>query len=138
MNLALDALARKFPSTKFVKIISTECVEGYEDHLLPTLLVYNRDTLSALLSAPLRARRRATACLRPLYVAALTSNSRIYEKFRARLCLPCAVMSLSVVKQLVQDKMYGGPKLCADAVEWVLGARRRLTPFRPPTHRGAE
>jgi hypothetical protein len=49
MNCALDALAQKFPSTKFVKIISTECVEDYEDHLLPTLLVYNNDTLSVSL-----------------------------------------------------------------------------------------
>ena len=30
-------------------------------------------------------------------------------------------MALDVVKQLVQDKVYGGPKLCADTVEWVLG-----------------
>ncbi|KAE9445966.1 hypothetical protein C3L33_22133, partial [Rhododendron williamsianum] len=37
----LEALATKYPGTKFVKIISTDCIPNYPDCNLPTLLVYN-------------------------------------------------------------------------------------------------
>lgn len=40
---ALDQVAEKYPGTKFVKIVSTECIPNYPDTNLPTLLVY-RDT----------------------------------------------------------------------------------------------
>ncbi|KAF9666273.1 hypothetical protein SADUNF_Sadunf16G0212400 [Salix dunnii] len=37
----LEELAVKYPGTKFVKIVSTDCIPNYPDHNLPTLLVYN-------------------------------------------------------------------------------------------------
>ncbi|XP_058219556.1 uncharacterized protein LOC131330076 isoform X1 [Rhododendron vialii] len=37
----LEDLATKYPGTKFVKIISTDCIPNYPDRNLPTLLVYN-------------------------------------------------------------------------------------------------
>ncbi|KAF8118078.1 hypothetical protein N665_0006s0078 [Sinapis alba] len=37
----LDELASRYPATKFVKIISTDCIPNYPDCNLPTLLVYH-------------------------------------------------------------------------------------------------
>jgi hypothetical protein len=38
----LTELAHKYPSTRFVKIISTSCIPNYPDQNLPTLLLYNK------------------------------------------------------------------------------------------------
>ncbi|KAK2661522.1 hypothetical protein Ddye_000096 [Dipteronia dyeriana] len=43
----LEELARKYPATKFVKIISTDCIPNYPDRNLPTLLVYNNSAVKA-------------------------------------------------------------------------------------------
>ncbi|KAJ4834304.1 hypothetical protein Tsubulata_034317 [Turnera subulata] len=43
----LEELATKYPATKFVKIISTDCIPNYPDHNLPTLLVYNNSAVKA-------------------------------------------------------------------------------------------
>jgi hypothetical protein len=40
MAECLEDLASKYPGTKFVKIISTDCIPNYPDSNLPTLLVY--------------------------------------------------------------------------------------------------
>ncbi|KAK9702932.1 Proteolipid protein 2 [Basidiobolus ranarum] len=40
MNAHLSTLAQKYKSTKFVKIISDNCIHGYPDQNLPTLLIY--------------------------------------------------------------------------------------------------
>ncbi|MED6218842.1 hypothetical protein PIB30_030285 [Stylosanthes scabra] len=37
----IEELATRYPATKFVKIISTDCIPNYPDLNLPTLLVYN-------------------------------------------------------------------------------------------------
>ncbi len=39
----LGELAARHPNTKFVRIVSTDCIPGYPDANLPTLLLY-RDT----------------------------------------------------------------------------------------------
>ena len=39
----LQELAKKYPQTKFLKIISTECIPNYPDKNLPTVLIY-KDT----------------------------------------------------------------------------------------------
>lgn len=43
----LEELAVKYPGTKFVKIVSTDCIPNYPDHNLPTLLVYNNGAVKA-------------------------------------------------------------------------------------------
>ncbi|KAK3006136.1 hypothetical protein RJ639_015679, partial [Escallonia herrerae] len=43
----LEELATKYPATKFVKIISTDCIPNYQDCNLPTLLVYNNGAVKA-------------------------------------------------------------------------------------------
>ncbi|KAL7179468.1 hypothetical protein ACSBR1_042793 [Camellia fascicularis] len=43
----LEQLATKYPATKFVKIISTDCIPNYPDCNLPTLLVYNNSAVKA-------------------------------------------------------------------------------------------
>ncbi|KAK9925476.1 hypothetical protein M0R45_033800 [Rubus argutus] len=43
----LEDLATKYPATKFVKIISTDCIPNYPDRNLPTLLVYNSGAVKA-------------------------------------------------------------------------------------------
>lgn len=43
----LEELATRYPATKFVKIISTECIPNYPDRNLPTLLVYNNGAVKA-------------------------------------------------------------------------------------------
>ncbi|KAH9298709.1 hypothetical protein KI387_030391, partial [Taxus chinensis] len=47
LGRCLDELAAKYPATKFVKIISTECIPNYPDRNLPTLLVYNSSNVKA-------------------------------------------------------------------------------------------
>ena len=41
----LDELAVKHPGTKFVKIISTDCIPKYPDQNLPTVLLYRNTQL---------------------------------------------------------------------------------------------
>lgn len=43
----LEELAKKYPATKFVKIISTDCIPNYPDRNLPTVLVYNNGAVKA-------------------------------------------------------------------------------------------
>ncbi|KAF7822301.1 phosducin-like protein 3 [Senna tora] len=43
----LEELATRYPGTKFVKIISTDCIPNYPDRNLPTLLVYNNGAVKA-------------------------------------------------------------------------------------------
>ncbi|KAI5656644.1 hypothetical protein M9H77_25437 [Catharanthus roseus] len=43
----VEELARKYPATKFVKIISTDCIPNYPDCNLPTVLVYNNGAVKA-------------------------------------------------------------------------------------------
>ncbi|KAI3463090.1 hypothetical protein Pfo_019753 [Paulownia fortunei] len=43
----LEELAKRYPATKFVRIISTECIPNYPDRNLPTLLVYNNSAVKA-------------------------------------------------------------------------------------------
>uniref|UniRef100_A0A7S2YW11 Thioredoxin domain-containing protein n=1 Tax=Chloropicon laureae TaxID=464258 RepID=A0A7S2YW11_9CHLO len=40
MSRCLAELSRKYVGTKFVKIISTDCIANYPDQLLPTLILY--------------------------------------------------------------------------------------------------
>ena len=42
LESCLNDLAADFPLTKFVKILSEECIPGYPRHNLPTLLVYSQ------------------------------------------------------------------------------------------------
>ncbi|BBH04415.1 Cwf15 / Cwc15 cell cycle control family protein [Prunus dulcis] len=43
----LEDLATKYPATKFVKIISTDCIPNYPDRNVPTVLVYNNGAVKA-------------------------------------------------------------------------------------------
>lgn len=42
-NACIGELAQRYPNTKFVKILSTDCIPGYPDENLPTVLIY-KDT----------------------------------------------------------------------------------------------
>lgn len=43
LAMCLAELAQRYPNTKFVKIISTDCIPNYPDENLPTVLLY-KDT----------------------------------------------------------------------------------------------
>ncbi|XP_009621807.1 uncharacterized protein [Nicotiana tomentosiformis] len=43
----LEELATRYPATKFVKIISTDCIPNYPDRNLPTVLVYKNGALKS-------------------------------------------------------------------------------------------
>lgn len=43
----LEELATKYPATKFVKIVSTDCIPNYPDRNVPTVLVYNNSAVKA-------------------------------------------------------------------------------------------
>jgi len=47
LNQHLDGLARKFPTTKFLKSVASVCIENYPDRNLPTLFVYREGNLKA-------------------------------------------------------------------------------------------
>lgn len=42
LNACLVELAERYPETKFVKILSTDCIPGFPDENLPTLLLYHK------------------------------------------------------------------------------------------------
>lgn len=43
MGHCLEGIAAKYMRTKFLKIVSNDCIPGYPDRNLPTLLIY-KDT----------------------------------------------------------------------------------------------
>ncbi|CAG8448217.1 2142_t:CDS:2 [Ambispora gerdemannii] len=45
MNALLNTLAARYKSTKFLKIVGDDCIPGYPDRNLPTLLIYGRGDL---------------------------------------------------------------------------------------------
>ncbi|KAK1259988.1 hypothetical protein QJS04_geneDACA015487 [Acorus gramineus] len=47
LSRCLEELATRYPATKFVKIISTDCIPNYPDRNLPTILVYNNSAVKA-------------------------------------------------------------------------------------------
>eukprot|EP00898_Chlorokybus_atmophyticus_P000449 jgi/Chlat1/1404/Chrsp12S01976 len=49
MSRCLEKLAERYPGTKFVKIVSTDCIPNYPDSNLPTLLVYFNGAVKATL-----------------------------------------------------------------------------------------
>jgi hypothetical protein len=52
MTEYLNHLARKFPSTKFVKSISTTCIPNYPDSNLPTIFIYYEGDLKHQFAGP--------------------------------------------------------------------------------------
>ncbi|KAJ1975801.1 phosducin [Dimargaris xerosporica] len=42
MNSHLAQLAARYPTVKFLKIVSTDCIHNYPDRNLPTLLIYGK------------------------------------------------------------------------------------------------
>ncbi|KAF5181459.1 Phosducin-like protein [Thalictrum thalictroides] len=57
----LEELATRYPRTKFVKIISTDCIPNYPDRNLPTILVYNNSAVKATYVGLHHFGRRCTA-----------------------------------------------------------------------------
>lgn len=49
LGQCIEELAKKYPGTKFVKIVSTDCIPKYPDRNLPTVLVYNQTNVKATL-----------------------------------------------------------------------------------------
>ncbi|VAH57881.1 unnamed protein product [Triticum turgidum subsp. durum] len=45
LETCLEELATKYAETKFVKIISTDCIPNYPDRNVPTILVYNNSAV---------------------------------------------------------------------------------------------
>lgn len=56
----IEELAARYPATKFVKIISTDCIPNYPDCNLPTLLVYNNGAVKGNYVGMNRFGRRCT------------------------------------------------------------------------------
>ena len=53
INHHIQALARKFPTTKFLKSVSTTCIPNYPDKNLPTLFIYFEGEMKGQLAGPL-------------------------------------------------------------------------------------
>lgn len=49
LGSALDSLAPRFPATKFLRILSTDCIPGYPDANLPTVVLYHAGVCVATL-----------------------------------------------------------------------------------------
>ena len=47
MNQHLAQLAKEFKATKFVKIVSDQCIPNYPDRNVPPLLVYGEGDIKA-------------------------------------------------------------------------------------------
>ena len=53
INHHIQALARKFPTAKFLKSVSTTCIPNYPDKNLPTLFIYYEGEMKGQLAGPL-------------------------------------------------------------------------------------
>lgn len=56
INLHLTNLARKFPTTKFLKSISTTCISNWPDSNLPTIFIYHNGNMVKQIIGPLELR----------------------------------------------------------------------------------
>ncbi|KAG1466950.1 hypothetical protein G6F46_000241 [Rhizopus delemar] len=54
MNRCLAELALQFKSTKFIKIVSDQCIPNFPDHNVPTLLIYGEGDLKANLAGAIQ------------------------------------------------------------------------------------
>jgi len=52
INKHIDALARKFPGTKFLRSVSTTCIPNYPDKNLPTIFIYHEGDMKGQLAGP--------------------------------------------------------------------------------------
>lgn len=50
LGSCLDVLAQRYPGTKFVRIVSTDCIANFPDSRLPTLLLYHEGACKATLA----------------------------------------------------------------------------------------
>ncbi|KAK9506930.1 hypothetical protein O3M35_008778 [Rhynocoris fuscipes] len=57
LNMHLSTLAKKFPATKFLKSISTTCIQNYPDKNLPTIFVYFEGEMKSQFIGPTEFRR---------------------------------------------------------------------------------
>ncbi len=53
INQHLTQLAAKFPTTKFIKSISTVCIPNYPDKNVPTIFVYFEGTMKEQFIGPI-------------------------------------------------------------------------------------
>lgn len=56
VNQHLSALARKFPTAKFLKSISTTCIPNYPDHNLPTIFIFKDGQMVEQMVGPIALR----------------------------------------------------------------------------------
>ncbi|XP_050465444.1 viral IAP-associated factor homolog [Cataglyphis hispanica] len=56
VNQYLASLARKFPTTKFLKSISTTCIPNWPDSNLPTIFIYHNGNMMKQIIGPLEFR----------------------------------------------------------------------------------
>ncbi|KAI9245751.1 thioredoxin-like protein [Sporodiniella umbellata] len=54
MHRCLSELATQFKATKFLKIVSDQCIPNFPDHNVPTLLVYGEGDLKANLAGAIQ------------------------------------------------------------------------------------
>jgi len=52
INSYIDELAKKFPATKFLRSVSTNCIPNYPDKNVPTVFVYYEGDMKAQLMGP--------------------------------------------------------------------------------------
>merc|ERR1712007_281969 len=52
VNEYMNRLAPRFPTTKFIRAISSTCIPNYPDKNLPTIFVYHEGTLKSQLIGP--------------------------------------------------------------------------------------
>jgi hypothetical protein len=83
----IEELATMYPATKFVKIISTDCIPNYPDCNLPTLLVYNNGAVKGNYVGMNRFGRRCTPegiylSKPPLFVFSFFDNFELLMFFK--------------------------------------------------------
>lgn len=100
----LEELATRYPATKFVKIISTDCIPNYPDRNLPTLLVYSNGAVKANYVGLHSFGRRCTpeGSLQMILFMLLWLLCCFYWRCLAinnlSIFFPCAEMSLDLLK----------------------------------------
>merc|ERR1712066_176495 len=56
VNEYMNRLAPRFPTTKFIRAISTTCIPNYPDKNLPTIFVYHEGQLKGQMVGPIEFR----------------------------------------------------------------------------------
>ena len=72
MNHHLNTLAKKFPTTKFLKSAATNCIPNYPERHVPTIFIYNNGQMKRQFIGPQEFGGNSITCDGELFILFLS------------------------------------------------------------------